>query len=180
MPGVVEAEGLRVSVPSKVLTLFDSQGLRNAVSQFVSPLQREGIDRMIVMENSEELEHLVKEDLPSFGVFPQDDDVVVSVIPRQFLRVIYPHLGDGIRRWRLTDGNKVNWYSIQDDAFVDEVRQGFRSFATGDVLVCEVRSTQRILDGGKIKTDLEVLTVFDHRSEANGRHHFRLAGSEGR
>ena len=37
---------------------------------------------MIVMENSDELEHLVKEDLPSFEVSPQDDDVVVSVIPR--------------------------------------------------------------------------------------------------
>ena len=171
MPGIVEAEGLRVSVPSKVLPLFHSQGVRNAASQFLSPLQRDGIDRMTFMENSDEVEYLVKDDLPSFEVSPQDDNVVVSVIPKQFLRVIYPNLGDGIRRWRLTDGNKVSWYSMQDDVFVDEVRQGYRSFAIGDVLVCEVRNTQRILVGGKITTDLEILTVFEHRSETNGDIH---------
>ena len=119
---------------------------------------------MLIKEDSQELASVAKDEVRSFESRTGDGDVRDATVPRQLLKVIFPHLGEGNRRWRLHDGNKINWYLIRDEEFNDEVRRGIRSFASGDILECEVRIVQQITAENKVRTDLEILRVLNQIS----------------
>lgn len=125
---------------------------------------RDGVERLAVKAGQNELEYIGKQDLPSFGPFPEENDVVVTIIPRQWLKVVSPHLGEQNGRWKFHDGNKVNWYAIRDQSFDTDVKKGVTGFRYGDMLECEIRQTQQVFGGGRIKTDFEIMRVFSHRS----------------
>ena len=146
------------------LTLVKDQQIRGAFRRVAEPVGRDGVERLSVKEDRNELESIGKQDLPSFGPLPEENDVVDAIIPRQWLKVVSPHLGEQNGRWKFHDGNRVNWYSIRDQSFENEVKKGARGFRYGDILECQVRQIQQVFSGGRIKTDFEILRVFAHRS----------------
>ena len=152
------------TVAREALQLVRDPQVLRATRRLVGPVQREGIDRMLIKENSRELESVAKDEARLFEPNPIDGDVRDVGIPSQLLKVISPHLGEGNRRWRLHDCNKTNWYLIRDEEFIDEVRQRSRRFASGDILECEVRIIQQITVEGRVTADLEVLRVLSHVS----------------
>ena len=112
---MLEADKLKLSIPAETLALFENRDIRKAISDLVSPLKRDGIDRMVVRDGAEILETVSEDDLPSFVTSSVGEDVVESIIPRQLLRVISPHFGERSRQWKLHDGAKVNRYTILDE-----------------------------------------------------------------
>ena len=73
--------------------------------------------------------------------------------------MVSPNLSERKGRWRFSDGARVNWYSITDQEFAREVKDGVRAFRAGDSFDCEVHQTQRMESNGKL--DSLVKTRFE-------------------
>ena len=164
------------SVLPLALELARDRSYRNSLRKVAEPLRRDGITRVTFKEGERELEFLEEDDLSflenTLGSVDEDD----NVIPRQMLKLVSPHFGNNKGRWKLEFGGKIHWFAIKDESFMAEVRDGSRSFADGDILVCEVRSIQRIVDDGKLKTELEILTVLEQLSRHEQGDQPRLIG----
>ena len=158
LDGVGEAENLRMVIPTKVFQLSQDRDVRKAASDTLTPLRRNGIDKITVREGAEELETFVESDIPSFSEIPQIGESIESVT-RQFLTIVTTRFRGRSRQWQFYDGNKNNWYTVMDDGFRELVRRGEISFTAGDIFDCEVKTVQSITAKGEIKTDLEILRV---------------------
>lgn len=162
----IEAENLRINIPTEVFRLFRDGNTRKLVSDILNPLQGSEVDKISVREGSEELETFSKSDLSSFSQIPQIGKVNESVT-RQLLEIVAPQFSDRSRQWRFKDVNKSNSYTMMDDEFRNSVMRGKVSFTAGDIFICEVKTTQNIPETGDIKTDLEILRVIG-RADPNG------------
>ena len=164
--GVGEAENFRMVIPANVFRLHQDRNTRKSASDFLVPLRQTGIDRISVREGYEELDTFSKSDIPSFSEIPQTGNAGESVT-RQLLGIVTTRFSGRSRRWQFNDGNKNNWYTMQDEAFRNSVMRGEISFTAGDIFICEVRTIQNITEKRDIKTDLEILRVIE-RANPNG------------
>ena len=158
LDGVGEAEKLRMVIPTKVFQLSQDRDTRKTAFDTLTPLRRNGIDKITVREGSDELETFVESDIPSFSEIPQVGESIESVT-RQFLTIVTTQFSDSSRQWRFKYANKVNRYTVMDDGFRELVRQREISFTAGDIFDCEVKAIQSITPKGEIKTNLEILRV---------------------
>ena len=164
--GVLEAENLRMNVPSSFLPLFQHSESRSAANKILAPLQRDGIDQLSVRQGNDELERFTKEDLPSFAVTSEAPVLSESVV-RQFLVINTSRFSAQSRQWRFNDGNKINTYKMNDDNFINSVMRREVSITAGDIYECEVRITQRLNPKGEIVGDLEIERVISRRPPVN-------------
>ena len=153
-----EAEDFRAEVPVEVFRLLQDRPIRRAASNLVSPLQRDGIDRMYIHEGDEELESFTSDDLPAFAVTP-DESILDQNVQRKFLTIVTSQFSPRSRQWRFHDGIRVDTYRMLDETFISSVVEGQESFSAGDVFVCQVRTTQRLRPSGGIVADLDILRV---------------------
>ena len=158
LDGVGEAENLRMVIPTEVYRLWQDRDVRKAASDTLTPLRRNGIDKITVREGSAELETFVESDIPSFSEIPQVGESK-EFVTRQILTIVTTQFSERSRQWRFNDGNKNNSYTVMDDEFRDSVIRGDISFTAGDIFECEVKTIQSITPDRKIKTRLEILKV---------------------
>ena len=164
--GVVEAENFRMVIPTKVYRLSQDRDVRKAASDTLTPLRRNGIDKITVREGSEELETFVESDIPLFSEIPQVGESK-EFVTRQILTIVTTQFSERSRQWRFNDGNNDNAYTVMDDGFRDLVRRREISFTAGDIFECEVKTIQGITPDLNINTRLEILKVIG-RGHPNG------------
>ena len=148
--------------------------IREHFRRVFEPVSQNGIDRVEIKENSNVLESVEEDDLPSFDPFLEEANIVDSVIPRQMLKVMNPYLGPGTGQWRLHDGDRTNRYDMMDPNFANDVRKGIIDFRSEDVLECQVRHIQWIDTNGDIKTTREILRVLKHHPRESGGFQLRI------
>ena len=135
------------------------------IRKVAEPVGRQGIERLSIRRFSGITEAIEEADLSSLGPFPGESNQLNITVLRQWLSVVSPNLSERTGRWRFSDGARVNWYSITDQEFAKEVKDGIRAFRAGDSLDCEVHQTQRMDSNGKLTMDYQIVKVFDHRSK---------------
>ena len=159
---IFEREGIRLSVPTELFRLYEDRQIQTQTQALVEPLYRQGIDRIAIHEGDTEIDAIEKEHAAFFGTPSKNDETVNEIlIPRQVLRLVSP-VFQAKEKWRLNDGSQTNWYSIRDKQFMREVTQGIRRFGMGDILICRVRTVQRLSIEG-LDTEYEVLQVTEHQ-----------------
>ena len=158
------ADSLQMSIPNEVWELYRNTDALTAASQFLSPLGREGVNRIGLRDETGEIGYFEKSDLPSFQSHSEDMESVESVTHRQLLTLITPHLDYRDRQWRLHDGRRAGYYAMRDTAFLNQVRKGRVQFTAGDILDCEVKHIQYVVSVGEIRSYAEILTVWNHLS----------------
>ena len=151
-----------------VAQLSEDRLIREHFRRVFEPVSQNGIDRVEIKENSNVLESVEEDDLPSFDPFLEEANIVDSIIPRQMLKVMNPYLGQGTGQWRLHDGDRTNRYDMMDTNFGNDVRRGVIDFRSEDVLECQVRHIQWIDATGNIKTNREILRVLKHHPRESG------------
>ena len=70
---MLDAQDFRAEVPVEVIRLFQDSSVRRAASNVMSPLQRDGIDRMHVRQGDEEPESFTSDDVRAFVVPPEEN-----------------------------------------------------------------------------------------------------------
>lgn len=151
---VLEADKLRITMSPDVAKLIVDTPIRDQISAFTRPLYKEGARRLVFKQDNKELESVTRAEVAYFNTESEENDVTEYIIPKQRLQITNPAF-EKQRKWRLSDGANVRWYSIEDEAFVNAVEEGLR-FGKHDILVCEVVMTQRLDEEGNLRQEHSV------------------------
>jgi hypothetical protein len=154
--------GSEIDVPAEVLELYDSIRIRRAAREVVAPLARKGVDRLVIRPENSPPVTIEAEDLDAFDppsadaetpLLERETELVVSIASVAFI--------EG-NKWRLSDGDRIFYATVEDEAFLARIERGVESFRKGDMLRCRVLITQTSSDLEGLKTDYRVLEVLEH------------------
>lgn len=158
-----EAQGLRATIPISSFEIYGDQAAQGSLRDLFALLSGNQIDKMSFSEGSEERVSLESGDIDSLEEDRlQDEPPNIIEIPNQKLLVVSPNFGSPSAKWRLSDGQTTNWYSIHDEGFWQRVSEGVERFGADDILVCRVNIIQRISGGNKITNEYQVMEVIAH------------------
>ena len=166
----IEGDVNTYNVSANVVNIYQDPAARSAVGDIVRPVQEPGIDKMEIRENHQVIEEVTKENIDSFT--PQDanevsaNEILADEVNRRWLSIVRLTFKKG-NKWQLTDGSNTFGVVIKDIAFIDRVDNN-EPFTKGDLLVCDLRTIQRRING-IIKTDYEVVRVVEHRPAGQTR-----------
>jgi hypothetical protein len=134
--------------------------VRENAYRFVSPLQKEGIDRLEVEARDEVLLVIEADEVEAFILPSLTETTLPSHETEMALILLSPSF---VREnmWRLSDGERVFVVRMEDEGFLSRVDSGEEFFSKGDVLVCRLRIDQYQIDGA-IRTEYAVVRVLEH------------------
>lgn len=151
-----------IDVPVKLLRLYQDIAVRTALEKVVEhPLQKDGVDTVAFLDQTVETAVVSDSDAASFKAPTFEERIVVEDVRKAAFSIVSLAFKED-NKWRLYDGQNQISATIADDDFLRRVDQNLVSFAKGDVLVCEVRFTQRQTAKGLI-TEHIVERVLEHR-----------------
>lgn len=148
-------------IPIELLDAYKDLRVRRAVEGFVAkPLQRPGIDEMIVDQSGKQLARVTGEEAPMFKAPEPEDDVIVDDTRRAAFTIGSLDFDeDGM--WKLIDGNSPIKAKIDDKRFLAMIENDEIRFAKHDVLVCMVHFVQRRAVKG-LTNEYTVIEVLEH------------------
>jgi hypothetical protein len=155
-------DGTTLEIESSVVVLLDRPSARRHAQSLVSPLSREGIDRLEINPPDGVPLTIDKVDLVAFGEPPQTETADLGTTEAEMsLTIISPSFADNYK-WRVTDGSAIYWVDIEDKDFMARVHRNEVVFGEGDILQCRVR-TQQWMDVSGLKAERTVTRVLSHR-----------------
>lgn len=158
-------DGEVIEIPLNLLRLYQDLPARIAAHRLVEqPLQKEGIETFEVRENKQSFLTVDRHEAVYFARPELPDETLVDDVRRAAYSIISLAFKED-NRWRLNDGNNVISALIADQDFLGKVDNNQIAFAKGDILICDVRVTQKQTESG-LKTDYTVEHVVDHRPAA--------------
>lgn len=158
---ILKTDNMEMRISTEVFRLYKDKDIKLLSQAVVEPLFRAGIDMMVIKEGNRQLESVSKEDAASFTSNDiSDGSGTENIIPRLALRLVSPTFDLKYNKWRLDDGGGSKWYGIEDEKFLNEVREHKRRFGMGDYLICRVKTVQCMTDK-KLEIDRTILLVLE-------------------
>lgn len=154
-------DGTTLEAPAEVWTLYRRVTIRRKARQVVAPVAQEGVDQVRFGESRAEPEVVIsKADLPAYEEPTEDEDMLLDEEREIVVEIAAPAFIEGYK-WRLSDGARTFFATVEDQAFLERVEVGRESFRKGDMLRCRMRIVQsRRADG--LHTDYYVTQVIQH------------------
>ena len=153
-----------IEVPRSVLALFRDLNVRRAFEEVLRPLGQEGVDTFETRNRGQTIERVGRDEAHYFSAPEPEDESLVQTEHRAAFSIVSVAFRED-NKWRLFDGQNTIYAAMRDDNFLARVDSGEVAFAKGDVLICDVRTTQWRTSTG-LRTDHEVLRVLEHRTAA--------------
>ncbi len=149
-----------IEVDKRVWLLFNNSRVRKAIEQVMRPLRKQGItDFKIRHRNKETFE--AKQDEVGYFDAPTEHEGETTSTSDTRLMIVAPSFQEG-NKWRVTDGSRNLFVSIQDPAFVRAVQQG-EAFRKGDFLHVTLETRQWV-EGADLKAEHGIVKVHRHES----------------
>lgn len=145
-----------------VLPLVERTTFRENARGFILPLKRTGIDLLRITADGHPTLEIPKTDAEAFDEPPPGDRVIErtsEIVLR--LTVTDPSFVEG-HKWRLFDGEHIDWYEMRDERFRERVRDRLEAFRNGDSLICTIAFEQLRIESGEPRTERAILEVLDH------------------
>ena len=136
--------------------LYQTPRIRQAMSNFVAPAEREGIDRIETRDGDKVVESIAKSEVPYFGDEYIDIDNFDRIAKLKVLRLSFVKG----QKWYVSDGAASFYVSITDDDFYERINNREHLFGTGTVLRVHLIGTTRMVNG-ELKTDYRIAKVLD-------------------
>jgi hypothetical protein len=151
-----------IEIPLMLLRLYQDLPVRVAAEKLVEqPLQSDGINSFEVRDRKQTIVEVSKRESAYFRRPEMPDELLIDDVRRSAYSIISLAFKED-NKWRLNDGQNAISATIEDEKFLDKVDRNQIAFAKGDILVCDVRVTQRRTESG-LKTEYIVINVADHR-----------------
>lgn len=151
-------DGETIEVRSEAFDLFRNLQVRRHVRKVVEPLTRDGID--VLELHSDTTVSVSSGDVPAFEPPEMHEIPLLDQVTEMVVAIVSVAFKED-NKWRLTDGERTFFATIEDGAFLERVLRGVESFRNGDMLKCEMRIVQSRDDEG-LHTDYHVLEVIQH------------------
>jgi hypothetical protein len=157
-------DGITIDIPLQLMRLYQDLSVRTAAQKLMEPLQRDGIDSFEVRENRTTVVRVEKSEVSFFTKPNIPDEILIDEVRRSAYSIISLAFKED-NKWRLHDGTNGISVDMEDGDFLSQVENNQISFSKGDILICDVRVTQKRTDKG-LRTEYIVEKVIDHRSAA--------------
>jgi hypothetical protein len=152
-------------IPFELLRLYQDLAVRSALQKLVEePLKKDGIDTFSVKQDKITVVSIDKSESESFTKPSLPDEILIEQVRRAAFSIISLAFKED-NKWRLYDGNTQISATISDADFLQRVDANQVSFSKGDILMCDVKITQKRTPEG-LKTDYIVERVVEHRPAA--------------
>lgn len=159
---VVLQDGAELPVEERILRYLLHPRLLPGLEAVVAPLHREGVDQVAFGTDSRVDEVVTKADLPFIrALVPSPESLLVDEVRRMALTVVSVAFREENKR-RVSDGERVFYVAVADDAFLDRVNRREETFAKDDILVGDVRIRQHQTVAG-LRTEYIMEKVQEHR-----------------
>ena len=155
-------DGKSLEVPVELLRLYRDLPVRGALENLIKePLNREGVDTFKVSDG--EYTETVVEDEAKYFSSPEvePEETLIEDTRRSAFSIVSLTFKEA-NKWRLHDGNALISALILDEPFLRRVDDNQIAFAKGDLLICDVKMTQKRVQGA-LKTEYVVERVVEHR-----------------
>jgi hypothetical protein len=160
---ILTIEDEQLTVPMEVLRLYRDIAVNQAIGKLLTTLEPNRVER-IEFRRAPGLppdQVLTKEDKKAFSLPEPRDETVVDETRKMALSIRSLAFQEA-NKWRLYDGQNTITATIDDKEFLGRVDRNEARFATGDILICEVRTIQRQGNEG-LKTEHTVIRVLEHK-----------------
>ena len=147
-------------VPMTLLRLYQDASVRRNIQDMVRPVKEPDIDRFMLQDAGQTVEEVTKEDVAAFDT-PEYQDLILDEVNRKAFSIASLAFREN-NKWRLTDGDSTFSVSMKDTEFQRKVNNNEIAFASGDILVCDLRTIQWQAERG-VRSEYEVITVVAHR-----------------
>lgn len=151
-------------VPINLLRLYQDVAVRKAAQDILEPLKSDGIDSFKVVNNNVVINVIGKDEVRYYQLPEVEDEIILTSNKRAAYSIVSLAFKED-NKWRLFDGNATISVTMTDEEFLYNVDNSLIAFTKGDILICDVKTTQYRTDGG-LKTEHEVLKVIEHQTAA--------------
>lgn len=155
-------DGETMDIPLKVFTLLQNNNLRYGIEQTLKPLELDGIDNFYVKEKEKIIADVDKDSYKYFKFSETESEIIAENEYESAYSIVSLTFKEK-NKWKLSDGQVTINAFIRDEEFIEKVDKNIISFSKGDILICQVRVTQKMLKG-ELKTEYEVTKVKEHKS----------------
>jgi hypothetical protein len=149
-----------ILVDRKVLRLFENLRARKALESIVAPLKKDGIDVFKIRRKGKEVVDIPEEEVGFFDAPTKHEGETVNAMDTRLI-VVSPSFRTG-NKWRVSDGSRTIYVSIEDPQFVRSVQTGEELFGAGDLLVVELE-TRQWMEGQELKAEHVITKVHGHQ-----------------
>lgn len=151
--------GTIINVNQLTLNVVLDEKAGRAVQNFVKrPLERSA-DKLMIMNDNEEVARITHEESRYFG--PIDGNDLLTEHTSEMYLKIATTVFEGKSRWKFHDGRNPFFARIDDQSFLDRVERGQERFGRGDTLLVRLRAMQKKANGS-LKAEYVIEEVLDH------------------
>ena len=148
-----------VETERRTWQLFQNLRVRKAIEQVIAPLFHKGIDSFEIKHRGRQTLK-VSEDEAKYFVAPteHEGETVTEVDTR--VSIVMASFQQG-NKWRVSDGSRTIFVSLEDPAFVHGVQTGQEAFRKGDILNVRLQTRQWV-EGDELKAEFSIIKVHKH------------------
>jgi hypothetical protein len=148
-----------LEVDQSVWTLFTSLRVRKAIERVIAPLLHQGIDLFKIRYKGRDSLEVAQDEAKYFVAPTEHEGETVSSTDTRLV-IVAPSFQQG-NKWRVSDGSRTIFVSIEDPQFVHGVQTGKEAFRKGDLLHVELQ-TRQWLEGKELKAEYAIVKVHRH------------------
>lgn len=148
-----------ITVDNRVWHLFQNIRARKAIEKILSPLIERGFDLFKIRHKGKETLS-VTDNEASYFISPSEHESETISETETRVVIVSPSFNSG-NKWRVSDGARTLYVSIQDEAFERSVQSGAEVFRKGNTLHVTLQTTQWIEDG-KLHAKYSIAKVHRH------------------
>jgi hypothetical protein len=139
--------------------LFQNLHVMKAIEQVIAPLFHKGIDSFEIKHRGRQTLK-VSEDEAKYFVAPteHEGETITEVDTR--VSIVMASFQQG-NKWRVSDGSRTIFVSLEDPTFVHDVQTGQAAFRMGDILNVRLQTRQWV-EGDELKAEFSILKVHKH------------------
>jgi hypothetical protein len=150
-----------IEVDRRVWQLFNKMSVRKAIEQVIAPLFKQGIDTFTIRHKGKETLKVAEDEAKYFLAPTEHEGETISSSETRVV-IVAPSFQEG-NKWRVSDGSRNIFVSIEDPNFVGAVQSGREAFRKGDILRVQLQ-TRQWLEGTELKAEHAIVKVIQHES----------------
>ncbi len=150
-----------IEIDKRVWLLFNNSRARKAIEQVIRPLRKQGITDFKIRHRNKDTFEAKQDEVSYFDAPTEHEGETISTSDTR-LMIVAPSFQEG-NKWRVTDGSRNMFVSIQDPGFVQAVQQGSEAFRKGDFLHVTLETRQWV-EGADLKAEHGIVKVHRHES----------------
>lgn len=155
-----------IEVDRRVWALFSKMSVRKAIEQVIAPLFKPGIDSFKIRHKGKDTLKVAQDEAKYYLAPTEHEGETISSTDTRVV-IVAPSFQEG-NKWRVSDGSRNIFVSIEDPAFVGAVQSGHEAFRKGDILRVTLQ-TRQWLEGAELKAEHAIVKVLQHESAPEQR-----------